>query len=102
MDLTWYQWLGVVAAIVTIFSTGGAVSVAFYRSKLKPKPFDRLVVSDFTYRDVVAGVEKLVDHAKGAEPDEIDGSGADGLAAQKVLAAAIESIKTGQAVEVNA
>jgi len=29
----------------------------------------------------------------GASPEEIDGSGADGLAAQKVLAAAIESIK---------
>ncbi len=30
----------------------------------------------------------------GTAPDQIDGSGADGLAAQKVLAAAIESIKT--------
>ncbi|MBT4501005.1 MAG: gfo/Idh/MocA family oxidoreductase, partial [Gemmatimonadetes bacterium] len=31
-------------------------------------------------------------------PEEIDGSGADGLAAQKVLAAAIESVKTGSVV----
>ncbi len=30
---------------------------------------------------------------EGVSPDEIDGSGADGLAAQKVLAAAIESVK---------
>ena len=30
---------------------------------------------------------------EGAAPDEIDGSGADGLAAQKVLAAAIESVQ---------
>ena len=37
---------------------------------------------------------------EGAKPDEIDGSGADGLAAQKVLAAAIESIKTESIVKV--
>jgi predicted dehydrogenase len=38
--------------------------------------------------------------AAGAAPEEIDGSGADGLAAQKVLAAAIESLATGCAVTV--
>lgn len=37
----------------------------------------------------------------GASPDEIDGSGADGLAAQRVLAAAIESVKTESVVEVD-
>jgi predicted dehydrogenase len=37
--------------------------------------------------------------AAGARPGEIDGSGADGLAAQKVLAAAIVSIQSGQAVD---
>lgn len=42
-------------------------------------------------------VEQLV---AGARPEEIDGHAADALEAQKVLAAAIESIKTGQAVEV--
>lgn len=36
----------------------------------------------------------------GASPDEIDGSGADGLAAQKVLAAAIKSIETESVVKV--
>ncbi|MDA0323539.1 MAG: Gfo/Idh/MocA family oxidoreductase [Verrucomicrobia bacterium] len=36
----------------------------------------------------------------GVAADQIDGSGADGLAAQKVLAAAIESIKTGTVVAV--
>ena len=36
----------------------------------------------------------------GVSPNEIDGSGADGLAAQKVLAAAVESVKTGNVVEV--
>jgi predicted dehydrogenase len=38
--------------------------------------------------------------AAGVDPEQIDGSGADGLAAQKVLAAAIESIETGQVIEV--
>lgn len=37
---------------------------------------------------------------EGAKPEEIDGSGADGLAAQRVLAAAIESVKTGGVVNV--
>ena len=36
----------------------------------------------------------------GAKPDEIDGSGADGLAAQRVLAAAIRSVETGAVVAV--
>ncbi len=36
----------------------------------------------------------------GVRPEEIDGSGADGLAAQKVLQAAIESLETGQVVYV--
>ena len=36
----------------------------------------------------------------GAKPEEIDGSGADGLAAQRVLAAAIESVETGNVVRV--
>ena len=36
----------------------------------------------------------------GVEPDEIDGSGADGLAAQKVLQAAIESLDSGTVVQV--
>ncbi len=37
----------------------------------------------------------------GIPPDKIDGSGADGLAAQKVLAAAIESLNTESVVYVN-
>ena len=39
--------------------------------------------------------------ADGAAPEEIDGSGADGLAAQRVIAAAIESLETGQVVSVD-
>ena len=37
---------------------------------------------------------------QGVPPEKIDGSGADGLAAQKVLAAAIESIETGNVIRV--
>ncbi len=37
---------------------------------------------------------------EGAAPDEIDASGEDGLKAQKVLAAAIESVRTGTVVAV--
>ncbi|MBN2450120.1 MAG: Gfo/Idh/MocA family oxidoreductase [Lentisphaeria bacterium] len=40
--------------------------------------------------------------SSGASPDEIDGSGADGLAAQRVLQAAIESLETGSVVSVDA
>jgi predicted dehydrogenase len=39
---------------------------------------------------------------EGAAPEDIDGSGTDGLAAQKVLAAAIESVKTESVVFVEA
>lgn len=42
----------------------------------------------------------LCEVADGVAPDKIDGSGADGLAAQKVLAAAIESIESGTIVRV--
>jgi predicted dehydrogenase len=38
--------------------------------------------------------------SEGVPPEEIDGSGADGLAAQKVLAAAIESIQNESVVHV--
>ncbi|MES2465050.1 MAG: Gfo/Idh/MocA family oxidoreductase, partial [Armatimonadota bacterium] len=38
---------------------------------------------------------------EGVAPDEIDGSGADGLAVQKVLQAAIDSLETGTIVKVN-
>ena len=36
----------------------------------------------------------------GGSPDQIDGSGEDGLRAQKVLAAAIESVTTGDTIQV--
>ena len=52
---------------------------------------------DDTFRDRLHSF--LTQVAEGAAPEEIDGSGADGLAAQKVIAAAIESLETGRVVE---
>jgi len=43
----------------------------------------------------------LMQVSDGAAPDAIDGSGADGLAAQRVIAAAIESLDTGAVVAVS-
>jgi predicted dehydrogenase len=52
---------------------------------------------DDTFRDRIhCFLQQLTD---GATPDEIDGSGEAGLAAQKVIAAAIESIESGKVVE---
>ena len=42
----------------------------------------------------------LAQVSAGAKPEEIDGAGVDGLAAQKVLQAAIESLETGTVVSV--
>lgn len=53
---------------------------------------------DDTFRERIHCFLKQV--ADGAAPEEIDGSGADGLAAQTVIHAAIESLNTGTVVEV--
>lgn len=46
-------------------------------------------------------IHKFVEQVEaGAKPEEIDGSGEDGLAVQKVLQAAIESLDSGQVVQV--
>jgi predicted dehydrogenase len=49
-----------------------------------------------TFRDRIHTFLKKV--AAGAKPSEIDGSGADGLAVQKVLQAAIESLDSGKII----
>jgi predicted dehydrogenase len=49
-----------------------------------------------TFRERIHTFLKQV--SEGVSPDEIDGSGADGLAAQKVIHAAIESLETGRIV----
>ena len=52
-----------------------------------------------TFRDRLRTFIRQV--SEGAAPSEIDGSGADGLAAQRVIAAAIESLNTGKIVQVD-
>ncbi len=52
-----------------------------------------------TFRARILGFVQQV--ADGTAPESIDGSGADGLAAQKVIQAAIESLNTGQIVAVS-
>lgn len=54
------------------------------------------------FRDTFANrIHKFLEQVTaGVAPDEIDGSGADGLAAQKVLAAAIVSLETGNVATV--
>jgi len=50
-----------------------------------------------TFRDRIHAF--LQEVSEGVPPDRIDGSGADGLAAQKVIHAAIESLEKGQVVD---
>jgi len=54
---------------------------------------------DDTFRERLHCFLKQV--ADGAKPEEIDGSGEDGLAAQKVIAAGIESLNTGKIIAVD-
>lgn len=60
-------------------------------------PFTERTFAD-TFRNRIHRFLEQV--AAGCSPDQIEGSGADGLAAQKVLAAAIESIEQGCVVSV--
>jgi predicted dehydrogenase len=54
---------------------------------------------DDTFRERIHCFAKQV--SEGVAPEDIDGSGAAGLAAQKVIAAGIESLNTGQVVTVH-
>ena len=51
-----------------------------------------------TFKDRIHSFLEQV--SAGTPPDQIDGSGAEGLANQKVLAAAIESLESGQVAQV--
>ena len=76
-------------------------------------PADTLVKSVYTnpvfggYRDFDDTFRErlecfLQQVAEGVPPERIDGSGAAGLAAQQVIAAAIESLDTGRVVDLGA
>ena len=63
-------------------------------------PFGEITEKTFddTFRN---RIYRFVEEVKaGVAPEDIDGSGADGLAAQRVLSAAVESIETGGVVQV--
>lgn len=60
-------------------------------------PFTEKTFAD-TFRNRIRRFVEQV--AEGCAPEDIDGSGADGLAAQKVIAAAIESVEQGTVVKV--
>jgi predicted dehydrogenase len=78
---------------VTLFPAGNMLKTV-YTNPI----FGGMYGFEDTFKD---RIHKLIEEmSAGVPPDQIDGTGADGLAAQKVLAAAIESIKTGQVVEV--
>ncbi|NLB56433.1 MAG: Gfo/Idh/MocA family oxidoreductase [Lentisphaerae bacterium] len=53
---------------------------------------------DDTFRNRINTFVEQV--ARGDSPEDIDASGADGLAAQKVLSAACESVRTGNVIEI--
>ncbi len=69
------------------------------KTVLTNTPFGDLTEKTFddTFRNRIYRFVEQVD--AGCEPGEIDGSGADGLAAQRVLAAAIESIRQRTVIE---
>jgi predicted dehydrogenase len=53
---------------------------------------------DDTFRERISCF--VAEVAAGKRPEAIDGSGSDGLAAQRVIAAGIESLQTGRIVEI--
>jgi len=63
-------YIGGIAAIITILTAVFAAR-RWIEKKFMSKPFDRLVTSDFAYRDVLAGIEKLVHLARAFGPDQI-------------------------------
>ncbi|MBI3946993.1 MAG: Gfo/Idh/MocA family oxidoreductase [Armatimonadetes bacterium] len=78
---------------VTLYPAGEAV-----KSVYSNPVFGGYRDFDDTFRERLHAFLKQV--SEGVPPEEIDGSGADGLAAQQVIAAGIESLETGRVVEV--
>ena len=78
---------------VTLFPAGDLVKRVYTNPV-----FGGMGSFDDTFRNRIARFTEQV--LAGDAPEAIDGSGADGLAAQQVLAAAIESIRSGQNINV--
>lgn len=79
---------------VTLFPSGDPVK-SVYTNPL----FGGYRDFDDTFRARIHAFLEQV--SAGASPEEIDGSGADGLAAQTIIAAAVESLDTGQIVSLD-
>lgn len=79
---------------VTLYPAGSLEKIVY----TEPSLFGGMRDFVDTFRDRIKRFVQQVD--EGVAPEDIDGSGADGLAAQKVLAAAIESLETETVVRV--
>jgi predicted dehydrogenase len=78
-------------------------AVLYPAGKLEKRVFTNPVFGGFrdfddTFRDRILSFVRQV--AQGASPEDIDGSGAQGLEASRVIHAAIESLRTGSAIRV--
>lgn len=95
-----------------VAGTGGRFVIEDIFKQVTLYPADSLQKTVYTEPSLFGGMRDFTDTFRerincfvaqieaGASPEEIDGSGADGLAAQKVLAAAIESLETETVVKV--
>lgn len=72
-NFDWLQWLGVLATLLTISGAGYGILRWVRGYFFEPKSFEKDVTDNFTYRDVKAGVIKLVEYARNINPDEIVG-----------------------------
>ena len=96
-----------------VAGTGGRFVIEDIFQQVTLYPADTLQKTVYTNNALFGGMKDFVDTFRnrlsrfveqvdeGVAPEDIDGSGADGLAAQKVLAAAIESLETETVVKVN-
>lgn len=95
-----------------VAGTGGRFVIEDIFQQVTLYPADTLQKTVYTNNALFGGMKDFVDTFRnrlarfveqvdeGVAPEDIDGSGADGLAAQKVLAAAIESLETETVVKV--
>ncbi|MEN6643106.1 MAG: Gfo/Idh/MocA family oxidoreductase [Armatimonadia bacterium] len=96
-----------------VAGTGGRFVIEDIFQQVTLYPAETLQKTVYTNNALFGGMKDFVDTFRnrlsrfveqvdeGVAPEDIDGSGADGLAAQKVLAAAIESLETETVVRVN-
>jgi predicted dehydrogenase len=84
---------------VTLYPAGDGKSPSMVKEVYTNPIFDGMESFVDTFRNRINRFVEQV--AAGDNPADIDGSGADGLAAQKVLQAAIESLESGSIIRIN-